>query len=71
MTPYTHMWVVMFRADLVQVQQGLVHTLLQLQGTLKGLHTTTPLILLWFLEQAIHMLLEQQLSFYTSHHPLA
>lgn len=60
MTPYTHVWVVVISADLVQVQQGLVYTLLQLQGTLKGLNTATPLILLWFLEQAIHMLLEQQ-----------
>ncbi len=46
----THMWVVVLRAELVQVQQGLVHALLKLQGTFKGLDTTSPLIPLWFLQ---------------------
>lgn len=51
---YTYVWVIVFRGDLVQVQQGLVDTLLQLQGTLQCLHTATPLIPLWFLQQAIN-----------------
>lgn len=44
----THMWVVVIRAELVHVQQGLVHALLELQGTFKGLYPTAPLIPLWF-----------------------
>lgn len=41
--------VVAVGGDLVQVQQGLVNALLQLQGTLQCLYTTSPLITLWFL----------------------
>lgn len=44
------MWVIVIRAELVQVQQGLVHALLKLQGTFKGLNTTAPLIPLWLLQ---------------------
>lgn len=46
----TQMWVIVIRAELVQVQQGLVHALLKLQGTFKGLNTTAPLIPLWLLD---------------------
>lgn len=45
----THMWVIVIGAELVQVQQWLVHTLLQLQGTFKSLHTAAPLVPLWLL----------------------
>lgn len=45
------MWVVVIRAHPVQVQQGLIHTLLKLQGAFKGLHSTAPLVTLWFLQQ--------------------
>uniref|UniRef100_A0A0E9RWP1 Uncharacterized protein n=1 Tax=Anguilla anguilla TaxID=7936 RepID=A0A0E9RWP1_ANGAN len=31
----------------MQIQQGLVHILLQLQSTLHGLQSTTPLIPFW------------------------
>lgn len=44
------MWVIVIRAELVQVEQGLVHALLKLQGTFKGLDTTSPLIPLWLLQ---------------------
>lgn len=46
----THMWVIVIRAELVQVQQWLVHALLKLQGTFKGLDTTAPLIPVWLLQ---------------------
>lgn len=45
------MGVIVIRAHPVQVQQGLVHTLLKLQGTFKGFRSTAPLITLWFLQQ--------------------
>lgn len=38
------MWVVVSGAELVAVQQRLVHALLKLQGTFKSLNTTGPLI---------------------------
>lgn len=51
MPPFnTHMWIVVVRAKLVQVQQWLVHALLKLQGTFKSLDTTAPLIPLWLLQ---------------------
>lgn len=39
------------RRQLVQVQQGLVDILLQLQGALHGLQPTSPLVTLWFLQR--------------------
>lgn len=44
------MGIIVFRAELVQVQQRLVHVLLKLQGTFKSLDTTAPLIPLWLLQ---------------------
>ena len=44
------MWVIVIRAELVQVQQGLVHALLKLQGTFEGLNTAAPLVPLWLLQ---------------------
>lgn len=44
------MWVIVIRAELVQVQQGLIHAFLKLQGTFQGLDTTAPLIPLWLLQ---------------------
>lgn len=46
----TYMWVVVIGAQLVQVQEGLVHTLLKLQGTFEGLRSAAPLIPLRLLE---------------------
>lgn len=45
----TYMGVTMVRGQLVQVQQSLVHVLLQRQCTLHGLQPASPLITLWFL----------------------
>lgn len=50
-TKKSHMGVVVIRAHPVQVQQRLVHTLLQLQGTFKGFRSAAPLVALWFLRQ--------------------
>lgn len=46
----TNMWVIVVGAQLVQVQEGLVHALFQLQGTFKGLRTAAPLVPLWLLQ---------------------
>lgn len=55
-TPYfsTHMWVIVFRAEFVQIQQWLVHALLELQGTFKSLDTAAPLIPVWLLQLKHH-----------------
>lgn len=49
-TVISYMWIIVIRAELVQVKQRLVDTLLQLQGTLQGLNATGPLISVWFLQ---------------------
>lgn len=48
-TVTTYMGVSMVRGQLVQVQQSLVHVLLQRQCTLHGLQPAAPLVTLWFL----------------------
>lgn len=48
------MWVIVFRADFVQIQQWLVHALLELQGTFKSLDTAAPLIPVWLLQLKRH-----------------
>ena len=45
----THMRVALLRGKVVQVQQSLVDLLLQLQGALHGLQSSSPLITLRFL----------------------
>lgn len=44
------MWVVVIGAQLVQVQEGLVHALFKLQGTFKGLGSAAPLVPLRLLQ---------------------
>lgn len=44
-----YMRIIVFRRHFLQVQQGLVYTFLQLQGTLQGIQATSPLIPLRFL----------------------
>lgn len=46
----TYVWVIVVGAQLVQVQEGLVHALFKLQGTFKGLSSAAPLVPLWFLQ---------------------
>ncbi|TNN57873.1 hypothetical protein EYF80_031955 [Liparis tanakae] len=47
----TYMWVSILRSQFVEVQQGLVDILLQLQGALQGLQPASPLIAVWFLRR--------------------
>lgn len=51
------MRVVTLGRELVQVQEGLVDVLLQLESTLQSLHTTAPLISLRFLKTQKHVLI--------------
>lgn len=47
----------MLRGKLVQIQQGLVHALFQLQRTLHGLQPAPPLVTLGFLCEEKHQVI--------------
>lgn len=51
-TRAAYMGIIVFSRHFLQVQQGLVYTFLQLQGTLQSLQTTAPLISIRFLREA-------------------
>ena len=52
----THMGITITVGNLMQIKQGLVHMLLQIQSSLARFQSTSPFILFWLLQKVIrHM----------------